>query len=91
MDKCLAVNSVKGSPDIKVLLTMPYDEALKFKHQWIFDKQKIAHFQTGFRLSLGYINDIWVDVVKNNTKDDRIQDWFFEPILIEGDSKCSDY
>ncbi len=90
MDQCLAVNSVKGSPDIKVLLTMSYNEALKFKHQWIFYEQKIVHFQTGFRLSLGYINDIWVDVVKNNTKDDRIQDWFFESILIGGFPKCFD-
>ena len=89
-DKCLAVKPSKKNPTFMVPAVMPYNEALKSKQQWTIDKNnKIYHSQSGWRLTLSYTVDDKVDLVTKDTVDNKNQNWSFEPILVNGVSKCA--
>jgi len=70
---------------------LPYDQALKSKQQWTFDKNnKIYHSQSGWRLTLSYSIDDGVDLASTDAVDNKNQGWSFEPMLIQGGLKCAE-
>lgn len=87
-DQCLAIKLSESGP--YVLIAMSYNEALKSNAKWSIDRRnQIFHYKSGWRLS--YVSNDLVDAVEAFTTDEKSTVWSFEPILINGVSKCAKY